>query len=573
MPASRQQADLRSLGLVALERVLSTPMDQLTLDGEHLTLPEILSISRGRPELRISNDPALRSRLEGSRQAMRRCIRRGTPVYGCNSSFGGQSARVVNGGTARQRLAEARRLSESLVFLDVTVGPPLEAALVRAAMLIRMNMLLRGVSAVRLSTIEALGRLLSQGLTPVVGSFGSLGASGDLALNQRVVSVLRGLPGTRVIDSKGHILPASEALVREGLVPLKLDPKEGLALVNGDNFSTAIAAVVAHRVVQSFLVSLAVGAMTIEALRGTTRSFHPMLAAVRAHAGQREIAEVYRGLLADSRLARQELTGHSERRPGEKVQDGYSMRCLAQFEGVLAERLKSALATISINANGASDNPLWVPPDLACEDETPWQWVSGGNFLAMHVAEAMDDLRKITTQLLKRNDRHLARLIDSADNGGLPPNLSDAAHSTTRCSFKGAQILSGMLEVHSILLANPVTTLFGVHEERNQDITSHAMTSGLLALQNLQLLKYSLAVNLLAAAQAIDLRGGARLLSPRTRPLHHYIRSLSPRVTADRPLHEDLERVAAVIESGELLEKLRDPLFGGLLEQNHERLD
>jgi histidine ammonia-lyase len=551
-----------------MERWLCGRVDRVILNGTDLSLPEILSTARSHPEIRITDDPIVRRRMQDCYKAMIRCIRRGTPVYGCNSSFGGQSCRLLNQGTSAQRVAEARRLSESLTFLDITVGPPLEPGLVRAAMLIRMNMLLRGLSAVRIGTVEAIGKLLVHGLTPVVGSFGSLGASGDLALNQRVVATLRGLPSARVVDAEGHAISAADALARHGLKPLELSPKEGLALVNGDNFSTAAAVLAGHRVLQCFLIGMAAGALTIEALRGTTRSFHPMLAAVRPHQGQTEVAGLYRGLLAGSQLARQELAGHSKRSRGEKVQDGYSLRCLAQFEGVLAERLQSALATVSVNANTASDNPLWVPPELAQPGEEPWQWVSGGNFLAMHVAEALDDLRKITTQMLKRNDRHLARLIDTADNCGLPPNLSDPAHSTTGCAFKGAQILSGMLEVHSVLLANPVTTLFGVHEERNQDLTSHAMTSGLLALQNLQLLQYSLAVNLLAAAQAVDLRGGSELLSPRTRPLHQYVRSLSPRVTVERPLHEDLERVAATISSGEMLEELREPLFGGLLEEN-----
>jgi len=129
----------------------------------------------------------------------------------------------------------------------------------------------------------------------------------------------------------------------------------------------------------------------------------------------------------------------------------------------------------------------------------------------MHMAEVLDTLRKITTQLIKKHDRHLARLIDVTDNNGLPPNLSDPEQAVSHCTFKGIQILSGMLEVHSMMLSNPITTMFGIHEERNQDITSHATTSGNLAIKNLELLKYSLAGNMLAVAQAVDLRGVSQI--------------------------------------------------------------
>jgi histidine ammonia-lyase len=222
----------------------------------------------------------------------------------------------------------------------------------------------------------------------------------------------------------------------------------------------------------------------------------------------------------------------------------------------MLEQLKWCHETITVNVNGASDNPLWVSDECATPGETPWQWVSGGNFMAMHMAESLDALRKITTQLIKKHDRHLARLIDVNDNNGLSANLSWPDAAVTQCTFKGVQILSGMLEVQSMMLANPVTTLFGVHEERNQDITSHATTSGNLALRNLELLKYSISGNLLAVAQAADLRGGPAKLSPRSRPLYRFIRERCDVVREERPLHQDIEALAATIEDGSLVAML-----------------
>jgi histidine ammonia-lyase len=226
----------------------------------------------------------------------------------------------------------------------------------------------------------------------------------------------------------------------------------------------------------------------------------------------------------------------------------------------MIEKLKWALDVITVNANSVSDNPLWVPEEFATKGEEPWQWVSGGNFLAMHMAEVMDNMRKIITQMVKRNDRHLARMIDMTENNGLGPNLS-SSKSITRCTFKGIQIQSGMLEIYSMILANPVTTLFGMHEERNQDITSHAITSGILALKNLELLNYSLVSNLLAVAQGVDLRGGPELLSPKTRPMYEFIRLHSNKVTEDRPLFGDLQKLSATLDDGSMMKVVREKIF------------
>jgi len=396
-----------------------------------------------------------------------------------------------------------------------------------------------------------------------VHGYGGLGASGDLAQNQRVVSFLRGLPHAKVLNETGALERGPDALRRHGLSPLRLDPKEGLALVNGDNFSTAIALDVLYRVMQLLLANIATGAWTIELLRGSNRAFHPLLSQVRSHAGQSEVSALYRQLLDGSRLAYQELPGPRRRLPGEQVQDVYSLRCLSQFEGVMMETVRRALDVITVNANSASDNPLWVPEEMATAGEEPWQWVSGGNFLAMHMAETLDSLRKIITQMIKRNDRHLARLVSAADSNGLPPNLSIAGETVSGCAFKGVQIQSGMLEVYSMVLAAPVTTLFGVCEERNQDITSHAVTSGLLALQNLELLRYSLAGNWLALAQATEFRGGAHLLSPRTQPLYRFVRSQSEQVRSERALAPDIELLASSLKDGSAMQVIREEVFHG----------
>lgn len=549
-----------SLSYFTIAKELSTLPSKIVLDGKNLSIADIQGVYSLDTPIQLTTDTFILQKMEKSYNAMMADIKSGIPVYGTNSAFGGQAARILNQGSEEEKINAAREISEALVFLDVTVGPELPDYITRAAMAIRINMLLQGVSGIRISTLESYLALLNNNLIPIVHQYGGIGASGDLAHNQRVVSALRGISGVYLRDKQGVKREAQEALAEAGISSLKLDPKEGLALVNGDNFSTAMAVDVFIRIVKLYLISTVVGAITVEVLRGTNRVFHPLLSQVRMHPGQAEVSSLYRYLLEGSQLAYQELQGPVPREQGMKVQDGYSLRCIPQFEGVMIETFLHAYSTLTINCNSVSDNPVWVPEDDVLPGEKPWQWVSGGNFLAINVAEVMDQLRKVTTQLIKRNDRHLARLIDKYENNGLPANLSDP-QSLIHCAFKGVQIQSGMFDVYSMILSQPVTTLFGTHEERNQDITSHALTSGILARSNLEILEYSLAMNCLAIAQAVDLRGGKELLSPKTRPMYEWIRTHAAYAHNERCLAQDIENLRRYIASGDCFSFITNTIY------------
>lgn len=553
---------MRSTSLVEIISELNQSHKNITVDGTSLTLGQIQSVARNTPSVALTSDSAVLERVETSYAHMIQQVKDAVPIYGCNTGYGERASVVVNQGSSHARLALARLVSEGIAHVDVSVGPLLSDDIVRAAILIRANMLISGVSAVKFQDLEKYLSLLNTGLTPLVSQYGGIGASGDLAHNARLVSALRQLEGVRVRDRKGKISEARVALKKAGIKPLIMDPKAGLGLVNGDNFSTAVASLLAADVSFLLLLSHVIGAMTIEALKGTNRSFHPLLAAVRPHPGQKEVADIYRYLLDGSKLAYQEMSGHVSRPPGVKVQDGYSLRCISQYHGVSTDKLRGILNTIEINANSVSDNPLWVTDELATPGENPWQWVSGGNFLAMHMSDAIDDIRKIITKIVKLNDRHLARLVSPVHNNGLPANLSDA-DAITQCSFKGVQIQSGMFDVYSTLLSMPVSTMFGVHEEGNQDVTSHALTSGILGMENLRVAKYSCAQNMLALAQAIDLRGGGSNLSPQTRPLYEFIRTITTYTKKERPLANSIEALAEAIFSDELKSIVLNKVFSG----------
>jgi histidine ammonia-lyase len=554
--------DFRQKSLIEIDQYVSSPQQDVTLTGETLTVPEIASVARKNSSVLFTADHGVLQRIDIVYNKMLEDIRNGIPVYGCNTGYGAQASHVLINGTAEERLGIGKKISEGIAHVDVSVGPTFSPEVVRAAMLIRINMLMKGVSAVKLADLEIYRSMLNKQITPVVNQYGGIGASGDLAHNSRVVSAARQLSGTNVWDKEGNIKEAAEVLSAAGIPALQMDPKAGLGLVNGDNFSTGLATLLAVDTLEALLISCVVSAMVIEVLKGTDRSFHPLLADVRPHDGQIEAASIMRYLLNGSNLSYQEMKGHVKRPEGVKVQDGYSLRCLSQFQAVNFEKIKSYFDTITTNANSASDNPLWVTEEDATEGEEPWQWVSGGNFIAMHMVEVMDGLRKTMTQLTKLNDRHLSRLINVHENNGLPANLSDR-ESITHCAFKGVQIQSGMFDVYSSLLSIPVSTFFGVHEEDNQDITSHALTSGILGLENLRITRYSLAQNLLAVAQATDLRGGPHLLSPKTRPVYEFVRGLVDYVKEERPLHNEVESIYDSILNGKLMHILRENVFQG----------
>lgn len=546
--------------LVDIDRDFRAPSERVVLSGASLTVPEIISVARHNIPVDLTKDSKILGRIQECYEKMIKDVKDGVPIYGCNTGYGARASMVLADGSPEERLDIAKKMSEGIVHVDVSVGPTFEKDVTRGAILIRINMLMQGVSAVKLKDLETYQQMLNSQITPIVNQFGGVGASGDLAHNGRVLSAARQLEGVMVIDKEGKIREAKEVLSEAGISPLILDPKAGLGLVNGDNFSTSLAALLAVDTLQTLLISSVVGAMMTEVLKGSDRYFHPLLGEVRAHEGQKEVAQLFRYLLEGSQLAYQEMKGHKPRNNGTKIQDGYSLRCIPQYYSVSFEKVKAILDTITINANSVSDNPLWVAPEFATEGEESWQWVSGGNFLAMHMAEAMDSLRKIMTQIVKINDRHLARLVNPNDNNGLPPTLSDDK-AISQCAFKAVQTQSGMLEVYSSLLSIPVTTFFGVHEEGNQDITSHALTSGILGMENLKLVRYSLAQNLLAVAQAVDLRGGPEKLSPKTRPVYEFIRERIKYVEEERPLHNDIETIYETIISGELMSLLRDKVL------------
>lgn len=550
--------------LIQIYKYISDTTQNVTLSGSDLSIKDIIAVSKDNKTISLTKDKTILKRIQNAYNYMMDDVKKGIPVYGCNTGYGARASHIVTQGNMKERVAMAKKISEGITHIDVSVGPIFSKDVVRAAMLIRINMLMKGVSGIKVADLEIYKELLNKDITPIVNQYGGIGASGDLAHNCRIMNAARGYPGTKVIDPKGKVREATEVLKEYNINKLILEPKAGLGFVNGDNFSTGLAAILASDTLELLLISSVLGAMLIEVLKGSDRSFHPLLSNLRLHKGQKEVADLYRFLLKGSKLAYQEMTKHKIRQKGVKVQDAYSLRCISQYQGVNFEKIKRILETIVINANSVSDNPLWVPEDQTTKDESPWNWVSGGNFIAMHMVDVMDELRKIMTQTVKLNDRHLARLVNPNENNGLPANLSDKK-AISQCTFKGVQIQSGMFDVYSTILSMPVSTMFGVHEEMNQDITSHALTSGILGLENLRICRYSIAQNLLAVVQAVDLRGGKKFLSPRTKPMYDFIRNLAKYQEKESPLYNEIELIYQTIKNGEAVRFISDNIFSDMI--------
>src|SRR3989304_9396558 len=242
------------------------PSTTVSLTGSQgLNLASIISVGQGKSNVTLDITDKFRERFEKVREKKLEQVSSGVPIYGTTTSYGGRASVILNKGNEEKRNENAAKLSQSIVHVDVSTGPAIPKEIVRAAMLIRINMLMPGLSGIRIKVLEVIKELLNNNITPIVGQYGSVGASGDLAQNGRIVSCLLQLPSVMGVDKKGKISKAQILLKKNGVLPIILEPKEGLALVNGDNFSSAAATFISYETLQLMLLNLYCNALTIQA--------------------------------------------------------------------------------------------------------------------------------------------------------------------------------------------------------------------------------------------------------------------------------------------------------------------
>jgi phenylalanine ammonia-lyase len=526
----------------------------VVVDGRRITLDEVAAVARAQAVVALASDPIVRRGIERSRALETELIAQGLPVYGVTTGFGDSVRRQISA-------ARAAALQDHLIrFLGCGTGVETPVPTARAVVLIRANTLARGHSGVRVELVERLLELLNAGITPVIPEEGSVGASGDLVPLSYVASMLT---GERTVRHRGRLRPAAEAAIDESLEPMTLEPKEGLALVNGTAFMTAIASLAVVDGRRLAAVADICTAMTTEVLTGLTGPFHPFLHEVaKPHRGQVRSAAGIRKMLEGSGLVRagDEVDDRTEAGAGADgyrelplpIQDKYSLRCAPQFVGVLWDVLDWVESWLEVEINSSNDNPLF--------DTTSGLVLNGGNFAGGHVALAMDSLKTALASIADLMDRQLELVVDEKFNVGLTPNLVPAfpdGHPELGLNhgFKGMQLACSSLTAEALARCMPLTVFSRSTECHNQDKVSMGATAARSARDVVALVEKVAAIHLLALCQAADLRGADRL-GPHTRIVHDRVRAVSPPLEADRPMAGDIAAVVELLQTGALTQGL-----------------
>ncbi len=507
-------------------------MTPILLDGEHLTIDDVVAVALD-PQAQFDLTPEARARIRQSRQAVEEFVARGEVVYGITTGFGDFKNRLVD---ADQAAALQRNLVRSH---SVGVGDVLPEPVVRAMMLIRANTLAKGYSGIRLETVEALLEMLRRGVHPVVPAKGSLGASGDLA---PLAHMALALIGEGEVFYTGQRIAAATALEQAGLQPVELVAKEGLALVNGTALMAGIGSLVTHAAENASRVADIAGALSLEALEGSLQPFDPRLHAVRPHPRQVECAAYVRKLLEGSEFLRPNGDPH-------RVQDAYSLRCIPQVHGAVRDAVAYARWVVEIELNAATDNPL-----IFWEGERPVA-LSGGNFHGQLVSLAMDYLALALTSLGNISERRLNRLIDEDINDGLLPAFL-IKHGGLNTGFMLAQYTAAALASENKTLAHPASADTIPTSANTEDHVSMGATAAYHARQVLHNVETILAIELFAAAQAIDFRrarAGRNLrLGWGTAPVYAAIRERVPFLEHDAVMAPLIDAVRQLVVGGKL---------------------
>jgi histidine ammonia-lyase len=492
--------------------------------GASLSLEDVVAVARGD---RVTLAPDARVRMEAARRVVLDQIDAGETVYGINTGLGSLA-------NVRLGPEELRELQSSLLRSHaVGVGPPLQEWEVRAMLLLRAHVLALGHSGVRPILVERLLEFLNRDVLPVVPEQGSLGASGDLA---SLAHLALPLLGEGEASFHGERVPGRLALERLGVEPIDLEPKEGLALVNGTQGMLAVGVLAGERAKALATAADVAAAMTMEAVLATDRHLDARLQALRPHPGQASSASNLRTLLAGSEIVA------SHRTSPHLVQDGYSLRCAPQVHGAFRDMLGFAREVMTTELGSVSDNPVVLPES--------GEVLSGGNFHGQPVANALDALAGATVSLASISERRLYRLLDPSTNNGLPAFLVE--HSGMNTGFMIVQYTAASLVSESKGLAHPAAVDSIPSSAGQEDHVSMGMTSARHARGCVENAEMVIAMEALAAAQGIELR---HPLEPAagTAAAFAAIRKVVPFLDADRELKPDLDAVIELVESGGLV--------------------
>ncbi len=507
-------------------------MADLILVPGAVSLADWRAIYRGAaPKL----DSACAPRIAESAAAVGRILAHGDPVYGINTGFGKlASVRIGD--------SDLAALQRNIVLSHAAgTGAPSPVPVVRLMMALKLASLAQGASGVRPETVTLLETMLVKGLTPVIPSQGSVGASGDLA---PLAHMAAAMIGVGEIALAGERLPAVEALARAGLAPLELAAKEGLALLNGTQFSTANALAALFEAETLFTAALVTGALSTEAAKGSDTPFDRRIHELRQHRGQIEVAAALRGLMAGSAIRASHLEGDT------RVQDPYCLRCQPQVMGAALDLLRQAAATLEIEANGVSDNPLIFPDS----DEA----LSGGNFHAEPVAFAADMIALALCEIGSIAERRIAMLVDPTLSG-LPAFLTPQPGLNS--GFMIPQVTAAALVSENKQRAYPASVdsiPTSANQEDHVSMAAHGARRLLAMAENASAV---IGIELLAAAQGCDFHASLTS-SDALEAVRALLRAKVPMLDHDRHFHPDIEAANALVRSGAVAEAAGLPLPG-----------
>jgi histidine ammonia-lyase len=493
------------------------------LSGEQISLDQIAAVALGDESVKIS--PAARPRILASRKIIEDIIARGELVYGVSTGFG--------------KLSDVRIPRDALVELQLNlvrshacgIGNPLSEPEVRAMMVLRANVLVLGFSGVRLELIEALCELLNRRVCPVIPEKGSVGASGDLAPLAHLALTLIG-EGEAFFERER--LPSAEALRRAKLKPLQLETKEGLALLNGTQGMHAVGGLALLRGSRLARVADVSGAMSLEALLGTSAAFDLRLQNARPHPGQKAAAEHLLSILEGSEIRQSHLENDL------RVQDAYSLRCMPQVHGAVRGALSHCENVLLIESAAATDNPLVFSEN--------GDVISGGNFHGAPLALALDYGAIALTTLMSISERRIDRLNNPDKNEGLPAFL--ARQPGLQSGFMIAHVAAASLLNEARVLAHPASIDNITTSGGKEDHVSMGMTSALKLRSIVDLAENLLAIELLAAAEGLEHRRPLKAGVDVERAFAA-VRKIAPPLTQDRALSGDIARVAEAIRRGD----------------------
>lgn len=494
-------------------------------------LKRIIDVAKGKRKVEISDNPEFIKKIENSQKMLQKALEDRIPVYGVTTGFGKSCSK-------RMSMEMTLNNGSNLIkFHGCGTGVTLGIEETRAAMMTRILCFSNGYSGVSMNLLNHMADFLNYGITPCVPCEGSVGASGDLTPMSYIAAAL---VGERDVFFRGERMPSAEALEKAGLSKYIFEPKEPLAIINGTSTMTGIAALVIDRSYRILEASIVSSALTIHALMGNVHHYHPTISKAKPHKGQGYVSNHLLQLLETKKSQ-----SEHEAKELETLQDPYSIRCSPQIAGVLYDSLEWICEWVEIEGNSNNDNPIFDPES--------GQTLMGGNFYGGHISMAMDSLKAALASVSDMVDRQMALLVNPNVNRGLPADLviSDGDQYLYNYGFKAMSIATSALTAEALKNTMPAASFSRSTESHNQDKVSMGTIAARDADRICELVERTIAINLIAAVQACEIRGNIKS-RPNIFEIVNNVRSIVDPILEDRPMDEDIEKIVNAIRKSDI---------------------